>query len=132
MIILIFILIIIYNNIIIAASCGSILIMEPGGGEEVVYASASNNTTLKCVVRGTKPLWEVNGFRFGDSDSVRVLNNCGIFEDQVMNSSSTLTTILLVFASDINHGTNICCLSRMSENMGSLEECCTTLLCMVS
>ena len=71
--------------------------MEPGGGEEVVgYAPASHNTTLTCTVSGIKPLWEVNGFRFGDSASVTVLHNRGILEGQVMNSSSTLTTIYSV------------------------------------
>ena len=100
--------------------------MEPGGGEEVVYAPAGHNTTLTCAVSGITQLWEVNGFRFGDSMSE--LHKRGIFQSQVMsNSSSIINSTLTVFGSDANHETRICCLTRMSEDMNSLEMCCTTL-----
>ena len=100
--------------------------MEPGGGEEVVYAPAGHNTTLTCAVSGITQLWEVNGFRFGDS--MAELNKRGIFQSQVMsNSSSIINSTLTVFGSDANYETRICCLTRMSEDMNSLEMCCTTL-----
>ena len=99
--------------------------MVPGIGEEVVYAPAGHNTTLTCVVSGITLLWEVNGFRFGDS--MAELHERGIFEGQVMNSSTILTSTLSVLASDINHEVDICCLSRLSENEGSLGKCCITL-----
>ena len=100
--------------------------MEPGGGEEVVYAPAGHNTTLTCVVSGITLLWEVNGFRFGDS--MYELHKRGIFLSQAVSNLSTITnSTLSVFGSDSNHNFRFCCLSRMSENTPSLEMCCTTL-----
>ena len=98
--------------------------MVPRGGEEVVYAPAGHNTTLTCNVSGMTLLWEVNGFRFGQSTTV--LHDRGIFEGQVMNSSTILTSTLSVLASDTNHEVDICCLSRLSENASFLERCCTS------
>ena len=110
---------------LIATRCGIIFIMEPGGGEEVVYAPAGHNTTLTCAVSGITLLWEVNGFRFGDS--MAELNKRGIFQSYVMSSSSSImNSTLSVFGSDANHETRICCLTRMS-GMNSIEICCTTL-----
>ena len=109
-----------------ADSCGSIFIVEPGRGEAVVYVPAGHNTTLTCAVSGITLLWEVNGFRFGDS--MAELHERGIFQSQVMStSSSIINSTLLVFGSDTNHEARICCLSRMSENMPSLQMCCATL-----
>ena len=109
-----------------ADPCGSIFTLEPGGEEEVVYAPAGHNTTLTCAVSGITLLWEVNGFRFGDS--VAELHERGIFQSQVMSSSSSImNSTLSVFGSDANHEARICCLSRMSENMPSLQMCCATL-----
>ena len=100
--------------------------MEPGEGEEVVYAPAGHNTTLTCTVSGITLLWEVNGFRFGDS--MAELHKRGIFQSQVMSSSLiVLNSTLSVFGSDSNHDAIICCLSRMSEHDNFLERCCTTL-----
>ena len=102
-------------------------IVEPGGGEEVVYAPAGHNTTLTCAVSGITLLWEVNGFRFGDS--MAELHKHGIFEIQsqaMSNSSSIMNSTLSVIGSDANHDTRICCLTRMS-GMNFLEKCCTTL-----
>ena len=100
--------------------------MEPGEGEEVVYAPAGHNTTLTCTVSGITLLWEVNGFRFGDS--MDELHERGIFQTQMMSSSLiVLNSTLSVFGSDSNHDAMICCLCRMSEEDKSLEMCCTTL-----
>ena len=109
-----------------ADSCGSIFTVELGGGGEVVYAPAGHNTTLTCAVRSITLLWEVNGFRFGDS--MAELHERGIFQSQVMSSSlSIMNSTLSVFGSDANHEARICCLSRMSEDMPSLQMCCATL-----
>ena len=109
-----------------ADSCGIIFIVEPGGGGEVVYAPAGHNTTLTCAVSGIRLLWEVNGFRFGDS--MAELHERRIFQSQVMStSSSIMNSTLSVFGSDANHEAGICCLSRMSEDMPSLLMCCATL-----
>ena len=111
---------------LIATRCGLIFIVEPGRGEEVVYAPAGHNTTLTCAVSGIRLLWEVNGFRFGDS--MAELNKHGIYQSYGMSSSSSImNSTLSVFGSDAIHETRICCLTRMSEDMNSLEMCCTTL-----
>ena len=100
--------------------------MEPGGGEEVVYAPTGHNTTLTCAVSGITLLWEVNGFRF--RDSMAELHERRIFQSQVMStSSSIMNSTLSVFGSDANHEAGICCLSRMSADMPSLQMCCATL-----
>ena len=99
--------------------------MEPGGGEEVVYVPAGHNTTLTCAVSGITLLWEVNGFRFGDS--MDELHEHGIYQSPPMNSSGVLNSNLSAFGTNVYYEANICCLSRMSADMPSLEMCCTTL-----
>ena len=95
----------------------------------MAYAPAGHNTTLTCAVSGITLLWEVNGFRFGDSTSQ--LHKLGIFQSQVMSDSSlsTLNSTLLVLGVDSSSTSefSICCLSRMTEAKASLEMCCTTL-----
>ena len=95
----------------------------------MVYTPAGHNTTvtLTCGVSGIVLLWEVSGFRFGDSSAHAWLHGRGIFKSQLMNSSNVLSSTLSVFGSDTNHEANICCLSRMSETQSSLEMCCTML-----
>ena len=92
----------------------------------MVYAPAGHNTTLTCAVSGIILLWEVSGFRFGDS--MAELNKRGIFQSYGMSSSSSImNSTLSVFGSDAIHDNRICCLTRMSEDMTSLEMCCITL-----
>ena len=90
----------------------------------MVYTPAGHNATLTCAVSGIL-LWEVNGFRFGESSAL--LHGRGIFQSQLTNSSNVLSSTLSVFGSDTNHEANICCLSRMSESQLSLEMCCSVL-----
>ena len=89
------------------------------------YAPVGHNTTLTCSVSGIVLFWEVNGFRFGQSTNV--LHRRGIFQSQLTNSSSVLSSTLSVFGSETNHEAEICCLSRMSESQTSLKMCCTML-----
>ena len=91
----------------------------------MVHAPVGHNTTLSCAVSGIELLWEVNGFRFGESSDE--LHERQIFESQLMNSSNILTSTLSVFGDSFNHGAHICCLSRMSESKTSLIMCCTML-----
>ena len=99
--------------------------MKPGEGKEVVHVLAGINTTLTCAVSGIVLLWEVNGFRFGESTDE--LNRRGIFQSQLINSSDILNSTLSVFGSDTNHEGYVCCLSRMSLQDTSLSKCCTML-----
>ena len=116
-----------YATYFTASRCDSLFLTQPGEGEEVVYTPAGHNTTvtLTCSVSGIVLLWEVNGFRFGDSSGN--LHRRGIFQSQLMDSSNVLSSTLSVFGSDTNNEANICCLSRMSESQSSLETCCTVL-----
>ena len=92
----------------------------------MVHAPVGHNTTVTCTVSGIVLLWEVNGFRFGDSSDG--LHRRGIFQSQLlMNSSNVLSSTLSVFGSHTTHEANVCCLSRISINLPSLERCCTVL-----
>ena len=108
-----------------ASRSDSLFLTQPGEGEKVVYVPVGHNATLTCAVSGIVLLWEVGGFRFGESSAE--LHRREIFQSQLTNSSNVLSSTLSVFGSDTNHEANICCLSRMSETQSSLEMCCTVL-----
>ena len=91
----------------------------------MVNSPVGHNTTLTCTVSGIVLLWEVNGFRFGESTNE--LHERQIFESQLMNISNILTSTLTVFSNGFNDGASVCCLSRISESKTSLEMCCTML-----